>query len=127
MQNRARLISGVYAGLVLLLGCALTLIGLMLSSAVHIGSEPAPIFAGFLGPGIAFLISGVFIWLRRTWALSAAWLIALLYWFLIWSQERSYLLLIVIPIVFALLDLYTRRLGGVITEAGEDAPPPAGI
>ena len=127
MQNRARLISRIYAVLVLLLGCAFTLIGLMMLRVVHIGSEPAPIIAGFLAPGLAFVTSGVFIWLRRTWALSIPWALALLYWLLIWSQDQSNLPLIVVPVAFGLLDLYIRRLGGVTAEAGEDAPPPAGI
>ena len=127
MQNRARLISGIYAVLVLLLGCALVLIGLMLLGAVHIGSEPAPIIAGFLAPGLAFVTSGVFIWLRRTWALSIPWVLALLYWLLIWSQDRTYLPLIAIPIAFGALDFYTRRLGSANAEAGENVPPPTGI
>lgn len=117
MQNRARLISRIYALLVLLLGSALILIGLMMFRVVHIGSEPAPIIGAFLAPGLVFATLGVLIWLRRTWALSTAWVLALLCWLLLWSQDRSYLPWIVIPIAFGLLDLYTRRLGGVNAES----------
>ena len=116
MQNRARvvgrLITRIYAVSVLLLGCALTLIGLMMFRVVHIGSEPAPIIAAFLVPGFVFVALGVFIWRRGAWALSAAWVLALLYWFLIWNESRSHLLLIVIPIAFGVLAFsalfYTR-------------------
>jgi hypothetical protein len=119
MQNRAhlagRLITRIYAVSVLLLGCAMTLIGLMMFRVVHIGSEPVPIIAAFLVPGFVFVILSVFIWRHRAWALSAAWMLALLYWFLIWNESRLYLPLIVIPIAFAALAfsaLFYARSGG---------------
>ena len=107
MQNRAhvvaRLIMRTYAALALLLGCALMLIGLMMFGVIHIGSEPAPIITAFLVPGFIFVALGVLIWRGRTWALSATWVFASLCWLLLWSENPSYLLLIVIPIAFGAL------------------------
>ncbi len=131
MQNRAhvigRLITRIYAALVLLLGCTLMLLGLMMFRVVHIGSEPAPIIVAFLLPGSIFVALGVFIWLHRAWALSAAGVFALLYWLLLWSENRSYLPLVVIPIAFGGLALsalfYTRRTGPVSAELSKDRAP----
>jgi hypothetical protein len=116
-----------YAALALLLGCALMLIGLMMFRVVHIGSEPAPIIAAFLVPGFIFVTLGVFIWLRRAWALSATWVFASLCWLLLWSENPSYLPLVVIPIAFGVLALsalfYTRRAGPISGELSKDRAP----
>lgn len=127
MQNRARLISRIYAVLVLLLGCVVVLLGILMFWAVRLGPDPGPSPFALLVPGIAFVLLTESVWLGRAWALSGTWVFALLCWLVLWGQSGEYRLLIVIPVVFSLLDLYIHRLGGVTVKVSEDAPPPAGF
>ena len=127
MQNRARLISRIYAVLVLLVGCVVVIFGILMFWAINIGRGPPPSPFAFLVPGVAFILVTESVWRGRAWALFGTWVFALLCWLILWGQSGEYRLLIVIPVAFSLLDLYIHRLGGVTFEANEDAPPPAGF